>query len=162
MKYVVKCKKVIDCVFVVDADTDEQADRKLLDGKFEFKKETVTTQDCYLGYEYIDFKTYTGTDDEVVICSIEDLCNELGTDVDRIERDMFKNTACGMPISWDDNGVTLVGYVEGADCDGPSETLAFPFTMKEFNDTINYLEEEANEMWHEWNDECEDEEGESL
>jgi hypothetical protein len=152
MKYIVKCKKVMQCIFVVDAADDLQADQKLLEGKYESKFETVKTLDSYFGWEYEDDKKYTGVGEQAVICSIEDLCSELGTTVDRIERDMYKNTACGMPIEWNERGVTLVGYVEGADCDGPSETLEFPFTMKEFNETVQRLEDAADEMWHEWND----------
>ena len=152
MKYIVRCKKVIQCIFVVDADDDYQADRKLLDGKYESKFETVKTTGTYLGWEYEDHKTLTGIGEQTVICSIEDLCSRLGTTVDGIKRCMFKYTNCGMPIEWNERGVTLVGYVEGADCDGPSETLEFPFTMKEFNETVQYLEDAADEMWHEWND----------
>ena len=158
MKYIVDCKKVIRCKFVVDAGTDEQADKKLLAGQYESKVETTETQDVYQGYEYEDYKVFSGEGDETVICSIEDLCEALGTTVDDIESYMYKYTDCGMPISWDDHGVTLVGYVEGADCDGPSETLAFPFTLKDFNETVDALEAEADVMWHEWNDD--DEEGE--
>lgn len=156
MKYLIHCTKTIDCTFVVDADTDEQADKKLSAGEYEYKREWVTTKDCYLGYEYVTDEKASGTGDGAVICSIEDLCRELGTTPEDIERDMYKNTACGMPISWDDKGVTLVGYVEGMDADGPSDTLLFPFTMEVFNDTVETLEYEADELWHEWNDEQEE------
>ena len=153
MKYIVECKKVVHCKFVVDADSVDQVDRKLSAGQYEFKTETMKTQDVYQGYEYVGHIVLSGEGDETVICSIEDLCDALGTAMDDIECYMYENTDCGMPISWDDHGVTLVGYVEGADCDGPSETLAFPFTLKDFNDTVDALEAEADVMWHEWNDE---------
>ena len=77
MKYIVDCKKVIRCRFVVDADTDEQADKKLLAGQYESKVETTETQDVYQGYEYEDYKVFSGEGDETVICSIEDLCETM-------------------------------------------------------------------------------------
>jgi len=158
MEYIVKCRKVIECTFVVGADTDEQADEKLTTGQYRYKAEQVKTMDSYLGYEYVTYEKVSGTGDGAVICSIEDLCEALGTTVDGIERLMYKNTACGMPISWDDNGVTLVGYAEGADCDHPSECLLFPFTMKDFDQTVQGLEYAADELWHEWNDDEDEEE----
>lgn len=152
MKYIVHCTKTVHCTFVVDANTDEQADKKLSAGEYEYKKEWLATQDTYLGYEYATDEKVSGTGDGAVICSVEDLCRELGTTTDDLERYMYEHTECGMPISWDDEGVTLVGYAEGADCDHPSDTLLFPFTMGVFNDTVATLEVEADELLHGWND----------
>ena len=152
MKFFVHCTKTVDCTFVVDADTAEQADKKLSAGEYEYKREWTTTQDSYLGYEYVTDEKFSGTGDGAVICSVEDLCRELGTTKDDLKRYLYKNTECGMQVSWDDDGVTLVGYVEGADCDSPSDTLLFPFTMGVFDDTVATLEVEADELWHEWND----------
>lgn len=158
MKYIVECAKITKVLFVVDAEDDSQADKKLLAGEYEKKVEIANNRDDYLGYQYNGCEKYSGTGNETVICSIEDLCDYLDTTPDRIKRDMYKNTNCGMPIYWDENGVALVGYVEGADCDGPSATLLFPFVAKEFQKTVQYLEDEAEEMWHMWNDEEEDDE----
>ena len=156
MKYIVECEKHMKCIYVVDADNDDQCHKKLVSGEVEKKVEIDETSKChgfmYGGYAYKNVKKYSGEGDERVICCIEDLCDALDTTIDRIERDMFKYTECGMPISWDDDGVTLVGYAEGADCDMPTETLLFPFTMADFNQTVENLEYEADELWHMWND----------
>lgn len=147
MKFLVHCKKTVDCTFVVDADTEEQADQKLSAGEYEYKKERTITQDSYLGYEFVTDEEFSGTGDDAVICSVEDLCRELGTTKDHLERYLYENTECGMPISWDDGGVTLVGYVEGMDCEGPSYTLRFPFTMGGFDDAVAKLEVVASDLW---------------
>lgn len=160
MKYIVECEKHMKCIYVVDADDDEQCHEKLVNGQYDKKVEIDETGKChgfmYGGYAYKDSKKYSGEGDERVICSVDDLCDALDTTVDRLERDMFKYTACGMPISWDDKRVTLCVYAEGADAEW-SYDLVFPFTMGEFNHTVEVVEEESDELWHEWNDEEEEE-----
>lgn len=157
MKYVVECEKKIKCMFVVDAVDEEECDKKLSAGEYEFKAETTENTDSYLGYRYKDHKAYSGTGNETVICSVNDLCNYLGTTPDLLERDMYKNTDCGMPIAWDDQKVTLCVYAEGADAEW-SYDLFFPFTAKEFDSTVETVEEESEQLWHEWNDDDDDDE----
>ena len=157
MKFIVECEKKIKCVFVVDAGDEEECDKKLSAGKFDHKTEIVMSKDTYLGYEYIRHEAYSGTGDGTVICSVNDLCEYLGTTPDRLERDMYKYTDCGMPISWDNEKVMLGVYAEGADAEW-SHDLFFPFTGKEFDDMVEYVEEESDQLWHEWNDDDEEEE----
>ena len=152
MKYIVECEKKIKCIFVVDAENDEECDRKLTNSEYEYKTEVVETKDCYLGYEYKTHETYSGAGDGTVICSVNDLCEYLGTTPDHLERYMFKNTECGMPIAWDDEKVTLCVYAEGADAEW-SHDLLFPFTAKDFDEMVEVVEDESDELWHEWNDE---------
>ena len=162
MKYVVECEKTIKCIYVVDAEDDEQCHDKLVNGQFEKKFESDNTIGCgfnYGGYYYKSVKTYSGEGDETVICSVEDLCKHLGTTPDRFARDMFKYTNCGMPIAWDDDKVTLCVYAEGADAEW-SHDLFFPFTAGEFDRMVAVVEEESDELWHEWNDDDEEEEDE--
>lgn len=155
MKYVVECEKHMKCIYVVDAEDDEQCHNKLVNGEYEKKVEIDETSNChgfnYGGYAYKRLEKYSGEGDERVICCIEDLCDALGTTVDRLERDMFNYTECGMPIAWDDDKVQLCVYAEGADAEW-SHDLLFPFTMKEFNHTVEVVEQESDELWHEWND----------
>ena len=158
MKYIVECEKKTKCLFVVDASDEELCDKKLRAGQYEKKLEIVETTDTYLGYEYKSHEKYSGKGDEAVICSIEDLCRELGTEPDHLERYMFKETENGLPISWNDDGVTVSAYAEGANCDGPSATMLFPFVMREFNNIVSHLEQVSDEMWHEWNDDDEGDE----
>ena len=157
-KYLVECEKHIKCIFVVDAEDDYKCDKKLEAGQFEKKFEVVTSTDSYLGYEYKNYEKYSGVGDEAVISSIEDLCRELGTEPAHLERYMFKYTDNGIPIEWNKDGVTLCAYAEGADDCGYGHTLLFPFTMKDFNSTLEYVEQESDELWHMWNDEEEEEE----
>lgn len=154
MKYIVECEKIIKCLFVVDAQDDEECDKKLSAGEYDYKTEVTETKDTYLGYEYKRYDAYSGTGDGTVICSINDLCEYLGTTPDRIERDMFKYTDCGMPIAWDNEKVTLCVYAEGADAEW-SHDLLFPFTGKDFDSMVEVVEEESDELWHEWNDDKE-------
>ena len=76
-----------------------------------------------------------------------------------LHRALFKYTEAGLDAIWTDDQMTLTACVEGADCDGPSETLEFPFTTADFDASIQNLECLADEMWHEWNDEDDDENG---
>lgn len=53
-------------------------------------------------------------------------------------------------------GIEVGSIVEGSDADCTPFTLYFPFTEQDFDDHIADLETEANEIWHEWNDDSED------
>lgn len=156
MKYIVECEKKIKCIYVVDAYDDVECDKKLTAGEYEYKTEVVETRNDYLGYEYKKCEELSGTGDQTVICSVNDLCDYLDTTPDRLKRDMFKYTKCGMPIAWDDEKVTLCVYAEGADAEW-SHDLFFPFTGKDFNHMVEVVEEESDELWHEWNDDEEEE-----
>ena len=160
MKYIVECEKKIKCIYVVDAEDDEQCHEKLISGDVIKKIEIDDTQSYgfnYGGYYYRKVDTYSGEGEETVICSIDDLCDYLGTTPDCLERYMFKYTECGMPIAWDDQKVSLVVYAECADPEW-SHDLLFPFTGKEFDNTVKVVEEESERLWHEWNDEDEGDE----
>ena len=159
MKYVIECEKTTKCIYVVDAENDEQCHDKLVNGQFVRKFETDCTNNHgfnYGGFYFKNVESYSGEGEETVICSVNDLCDYLCTTPERLEHDMFKYTACGMPISWDDEKVTLGVYAEGADA-GYSHDLLFPFTGKEFDDLVEYVEQESDELWHMWNDGEEDE-----
>lgn len=153
MKYIVELEKVIKRVVIVEADSDEEADKKLLAGVIEKKFNRVTSQDCYEGWEYKSHITA-----EEVITSADDIAKLYGEkDASSLERALFKYTDCGMCEEWDDKKITLVGYVEGCDAEHPNETLYFPFTVEKFREVRDRLEKEADEMWHEWNDSEEEE-----
>ena len=157
MKYIVECEKTIKCIYVVDAENDEQCHEKLVNGQVEKKIEIDNTRSHgfnYGGYYYKSVEKYSDKGKEKVICSVDDLCDYLGTTPERLERDMFNNTNCGMPIAWDNEKVTLCVYAEGADAEW-SHDLLFPFTGKEFDNMVEYVEQESDELWHMWNDDTE-------
>ena len=159
MKYIVECEKKIKCIYVVDAEDDEQCHDKLVNGDVIKKIEMDDTQSHgfdYGGFYFKNVETYSGEGEETVICSVNDLCDYLNTTPDRLKRDMFEYTNCGMPIAWDDEKVTLCVYAEGADAEW-SHDLLFPFTGKEFTNMVEVVEKESDELWHEWNDDEEEE-----
>lgn len=48
-------------------------------------------------------------------------------------------------------GIKVGSIVEGSDADCTPFTLFFPFTVKEFEKNIRYLEGEAKDLWHDAN-----------
>lgn len=151
MKYIVKLEQTIKRTVIVDAVDDEDADRKLLNGEIETEWKTVHSDKAYGDWTYISHETVSSGDD--LITSAGDIAKLYGCkDESGLERALFKYTDCGMCADWDNDKITLVGYVEGCDAEHPHETLYFPFTLEKFREVRNRLEEEADEMWHEWND----------
>ena len=94
---------------------------------------------------------------------------------EELQRNTFKYTECGMWIQkltervvdcesphieeFNDAptykrtvGVVVGSIVEGADCECTPIELKFPFTMDEFSEACDSVEEEAKEIWDEWND----------
>ena len=158
MKYVVTLEKTLIRTVVVDASSDDDCDRKLRDGDIEREWVRSVSNQAYGDWSYNHGGHYTVEAGEDLITCAGDIARLYGYDgEDHLERALFKYTDCGMCAEWDSEKITLVGYVEGADCDGPSETLYFPFTVKKLREVMDELETAADEMWHEWNDaeECE-------
>ena len=89
----------------------------------------------------------------VMIHNIAELAEEYGTTVDRLERDIYKYTACGAWIDWDDKQVCLGTIVEGSDIEIEASPLEFPFEMDEFWNTLKWVEAEADCAWNEWGEE---------
>lgn len=88
-----------------------------------------------------------------MINNIHDFCNYFGTTEDNIEKDIFKYTECGAFIKYDDSKIIIGSIVEGWD-DGEilCDPLYYPFEEKEFDTTLEWLECEAEAIWHEVND----------
>lgn len=87
----------------------------------------------------------------------------------RIDRAVYKGTDCGAwvqagagdtpPVV---NRVRVGSIVEGADTECQTHTLEFPFSLEDFWNTVQAVEDEAEEIWNEWNEEDEDWEGAEL
>lgn len=147
MKYVVKLRKEIERTVVVEADSDEEADRRLLNGEYEFSTETVLSNDTYMGYEYISHTTA-----DVVITSEQDLKDYFGTN--DIERMLFKYTECGCCYLVKEDYVSITGYAENSgDAECPEHRLYFPFTIEEWNSALEQADAEGCELWDECNSE---------
>ena len=87
----------------------------------------------------------------MVIKDIEDLCEYFGSDVRHIERDIYKCTACGAWIEWDNYTVTIGSIVEGSEAEF-SKTFRFQFSSADLDSWLDELDELTDEAWHEAND----------
>jgi hypothetical protein len=68
-------------------------------------------------------------------------------------RRLYKNTACGAWIQETATGIAIGSIVEGADCDCQTHYLAWDEVSEDaINSAIEIIEEEADEIWHEWNE----------
>jgi hypothetical protein len=88
----------------------------------------------------------------IMINNINDLAKKFGMNVEQFERSIYKYTACGAWIKWTDKKVLLGSIVEGSDAEITAPPLKFPFTMDEFEKTLQFVEDEADMLWHEAND----------
>ncbi len=77
-----------------------------------------------------------------------------------VQRLVYKNTSCGAWIDFEyaaeENGGSylLVGsIVEGSDVDCQTQRLRLPTTSKNLELALQAVEEEAEEIWLEWNGE---------
>lgn len=99
----------------------------------------------------------------IVIKDVRDLCKALtGEDVrdywrvkKTIERHLYKNTDCGAWIQFQSNYIQLGSIVEGSEAEVRADDMYFPFTMKQFSDALDFIEEEASRLWHGANEEGE-------
>ncbi len=145
MKYVVKLKKEIERTIVVDANSDDEADKLLLEGKYDYSTEHTTTNDVYMGYEYVSHKT-----SNVVITSEQDLKDYFGTN--DIERMLFKYTECGCSYLAKEKYISIAGYAENSgDAECPEHRLYFPFTTEEWDSALAEADAEGCELWDEYN-----------
>ena len=65
----------------------------------------------------------------------------------QIERNTYKYTTCGAWIYESDWGVALGSIVEGVDEGTQTYTLNYPFTIEEFWEALQAVEDEAAEIW---------------
>ncbi len=64
-----------------------------------------------------------------------------------IKRDVYKYTNCGAWINFTNTGIELGSIVEGVDWGTNMHTLEYPFTKKQYWDTLQSIEDQANEIW---------------
>lgn len=93
------------------------------------------------------------------IRNINHLATMIGTSVDGIGKALYKGTTCGIVFNEKDwYTVTVCGYAEGADAECVPIDLVYPFTRDEFWNAVQEADDEGCELWHEWNDEEEEQE----
>ena len=66
---------------------------------------------------------------------------------EQLKRNVYKYTSCGAWVSEDEQGVTLGSIVEGGDEGTQTHTLNYPFTIDQFQDALQSVEDEADEIW---------------
>lgn len=84
------------------------------------------------------------------INNINDLAEYLGTSVEHLRHDVYKYTACGAWIDWDNEQVTFGSIVEGSDAEF-CYTLLFPFSSNEYEANMKDLEDMVDFAWREAN-----------
>ena len=149
MRYVIDLEKTIKKTIVIDAKNDDEAHEKALIGDTVHEYTNVSTTDTYMGYQYVGDRRYN--DDETLICTHEELADYLGTTVNDLERDVYKYTDSGLTLTRNTYGITLTGCVEGSDAE-PNTVLAFPFSGEQYDNAVQYLEDDVDRLWHEAND----------
>lgn len=87
----------------------------------------------------------------MIINNIQDFAEYFGTTVDRLERSVYKNTACGAWITWTDESVTIGSIVEGSDAEF-DKTFSYPVDSVQIDNWFEELEDLTDEAWHEAND----------
>jgi len=65
----------------------------------------------------------------------------------QLERNIYKYTACGAWIHESDWGIALGSIVEGVDEGTQTYTLNYPFTIDQFQDALQSVEDEAEKIW---------------
>lgn len=74
----------------------------------------------------------------------------LGVSVSDLEKSLYKGTACGAWINWDDSKVSIGSIVEGSDAEF-DETFLFPVESEALDDWLDELENLTDEAWKEAN-----------
>ena len=86
----------------------------------------------------------------MIINNIKDYCAFLGIDEDSLERAVYKGTACGAYIHWNDKSLTIGSIVEGSDAEFSKE-FQFPFDTKDIDEWFEELEDLTTQAWLEAN-----------
>ena len=70
-----------------------------------------------------------------------------------LEKWVCKWTESGCVFGTYPEGIYVAGYAEGSDGELPTHSLKWGFTIKEFNEALEYADKEGVDAWHEANDE---------
>ena len=84
-------------------------------------------------------------------------------DFDVISRRLYKATACGAWIAEEVEGVAIGSIVEGSDADCQTHRIKWAdITGNSLQQAIDAIEEEAEELWEEANEEYEDDDPQAM
>ena len=66
----------------------------------------------------------------------------------QLKRNVYKYTSCGAWVLMREQGVELGSIVEGVDEGTETHKLNYPFTIDQFQDALQAVEDEAKEIWN--------------
>lgn len=98
-----------------------------------------------------------------MISNLNDLAVALSADVGatedetlrQIKRRLYKDTDCGAWCGLTAGGVVIGSIVEGSDAEVQPKVLLFPFTQEHLDWAVEQIEEEADRLWREANEDME-------
>ena len=73
-------------------------------------------------------------------------CGEVS--VAQAKRSTYKYTSCGAWLETDKEGVSVGSIVEGSDQGTETYKLNYPFEIKDFWNSLDAVEQEAQEIWN--------------
>jgi hypothetical protein len=93
-----------------------------------------------------------------IVEDMYDLYQCLGVSTQKgLEKAIYKGTTCGASCTEIEGGVLVGSIVEGVDGDGTEyHKLLFPFSLGDFWEVVQNVEDEATEIWEEHNSRCRD------
>lgn len=87
----------------------------------------------------------------MVIQNIEDYAEYIGIETEHLKRAIYKGTACGAWIEWDEEKLMIGSIVEGSDAEF-DRTFYFPVESEKIEAWFEQLEELTDEAWREANE----------
>jgi hypothetical protein len=98
-----------------------------------------------------------------MIANFKDLCAETQSAHETeasVRRRLYKDSECGIGFALVDGGIEVAGYAEGSDAECPNHRLTYPFTAEALWAAVKVADEEGCQMWEDWNNQNEHNEGE--
>ena len=86
----------------------------------------------------------------MIINNIDDYCKYLGIEKDCLEKAIYKGTACGAWIHWDDEHIHIGSIVEGSNAEFDKE-FKFPCDTDAIENWFGELEKLTTKAWREAN-----------
>lgn len=71
---------------------------------------------------------------------------------DALIRQFYKSTSCGAWLVVNEKGITFGSIVEGSDAEVEAEEMCFPFSEADLVNAIEFMENEADRLWREANE----------
>ena len=124
-----------------------------MNGKFGWSYPPGAAEDPHAPYNQDDVEETGENPASDLIATEADVLMWLSAESrEQAERHLYKFTDCGAWILWHDDGIQLGSIVEGSDAEVITDSLRYPFTERQLQETIDYIEAEADMLWREANE----------